>query len=329
MTTKDHPAGSPAPLPSNIFEQSDRNFRELFDKESFQFRHNLSGHSLFELPRLVTLAETLLREEGPSCVSFYRSKVLGNLDWSQINPKDQRQKLTEAIAGLQTSDSRLLLYRVQIDPEYRLLMNQVIRELELATGVPLSKKITWKDAYIFLASPQLATQYHIDHESTFLFQIHGERVASIWNRDDRSVLKLEELEDYYTRNVVSAAKYREENQPKARNYSMTPGTGVHHPVLAPHTFKNGSTYSIALGVHFCLRDWDRQARVHQVNACLRRLRLHPTPPGRSAWRDRTKIAALGLLSKSHPKNKYELIRSGFVRLVSPLKMIPGIKERFK
>jgi hypothetical protein len=82
-------------------------------------------------------------------------------------------------------------------------------------------------------------------------------------------------------------------------------------------------------VHFCLRDWDLQARIHQVNACLRKLKLNPTPPGRSAWRDNAKIAAMGLLSKSHPKNKNELLRSGFLRLVTPLKMIPGVKNRFK
>ncbi len=29
--------------------------------------------------------------------------------------------------------------------------------------------VTWEDAYIFLASPNAVTPYHIDHEATFLF----------------------------------------------------------------------------------------------------------------------------------------------------------------
>ena len=327
MTTNNHAPLAATPLPSPIFDQPDANFRASYNRKSFQFRHRLAGHPLFELPRLASLAEMLLREQGPSSIFYRQSKATGDMKWSEIPPADQRRRITEAIADLQTSGSRMLLYRVQTDPEYHRLMDQIIDEVAAATGVPLSREITWKDAYIFLASPQCVTPYHIDHESTFLFQIHGSREANIWERDDRSVLTSQEIEDYYTLKVGGAARYRVENQPKATIYPMTAGTGVHHPVLAPHEFKNGPTYSIALGVHFCLRDWDHQARIHQVNACLRRLHLRPTPPGISAWRDRAKIGALGLLSKRNPKTKFELIRSGFIRLVSPLAIIPGMKQR--
>lgn len=327
MTNLPLSTSSESVLSKAVFDGGSHDFKQFYNTKSFQFRHHLKGHPLFELPRLVTLAETLLKVEGPTSVKWAGSNAAFNMRWSEMPARDRRQSMTDAIADLQKSGSWLLLYRVQSDPDYRALMNKVISEVGQLSGVRLEEQITWRDAYIFLASPFSVTPYHVDHESTFLLQIHGQREANIWDREDRSVLTDPEIEDYYAGNL-SAAKYRDENKTKANVYEMVAGTGVHHPVLAPHAFKNGSDYSVALGVHFCLKDWDQRARVYQINACLRRLRLRPTPPGHSEWKDQAKIRALGLISKRNPKTKYELLRSGFTRLTFPISMVPGLKKRF-
>ncbi|MEH2036092.1 hypothetical protein [Nostoc sp.] len=59
-----------------------------------------------------------------------------------------------------------------------------------------------------------------------------------------------------------------------------------------------------------------EARIYQVNSYLRRLGLEPTPPGKSALKDRIKIFALGLLSDRRPKSKFMILRSGVLRLKS-------------
>ena len=322
-TTQNLATQQKSSLPSSVFKEGQEQFRRLYNRQSFQFNHDLAGHPLFELPRLATLAETL----GPANMLQLSSDADFNLRWTGMKVKDHREKVSQAIANLQKSGSWLLLYRAQTDPEYRALMDQIIAEIGERAGMPLEQQITWRDAYIFMASPLAVTPYHIDHESTFLFQIHGQREANIWDRDDRSVLTEPELESYYCGNL-SAATYRECKQAKARVYAMTAGTGVHHPCLAPHAFRNGPTYSIALGVHFCLHDWDQRARVYQVNHCLRQFHLKPTPPGRSAWRDRAKIGALGLISKRNHQTKYELIRSGIRRLTFPMRAVSELKKRF-
>lgn len=327
MTSSNVASSGPSSLSGPVLSGATEDFKRLYNNKAFQFQHSLKDHPLFELSRLVTLAENLYRDEGPTSVKWAGSNAAFNMRWSEMPAKDRRQSMTDAIADLQKSGSWLLLYRVQSDPEYRALMNKIIAEVGQLSGVPLEEQITWRDAYIFMASPFSVTPYHVDHESTFLLQIHGRREANIWDREDRSVLTEPEIEDYYAGNL-SAAKYKEANQKKANVYDMVAGTGVHHPVLAPHAFKNGSEYSVALGVHFCLKDWDQRARVYQINACLRRLRLRPTPPGNSEWKDRTKISALGLISKRNPKTKYELLRSGFTRLTFPVSLLPGLKKRF-
>ncbi len=327
MTSSNAVPPSQNSICGSIFSGAADDFKRLYNNQSFQFRHNLKDHPLFELPRLVTLAENLFRDEGPTSVKWAGSNAAFNMRWSEMPAKDRRQSMTDAIADLQKSGSWLLLYRVQSDPEYRALMNKIIAEVAELSGVPLEEQITWRDAYIFMASPFSITPYHVDHESTFLLQIHGRREANIWDREDRSVLTEPEIEDYYAGNL-SAAKYKEANQEKANAFDMVAGTGVHHPVLAPHAFKNGPEYSVALGVHFCLRDWDQRAKVYQINACLRRMRLRPTPPSRSSWRDQAKIRMLSLISKRNPKTKYELLRSGFTRLTFPISLVPSLKKRF-
>jgi hypothetical protein len=295
-------------LPDQIvFNTSE--IQEKFNLASFMFSHNLAGHPLFELPRLVELANTLSKDQ-PNKIACQASEIPAHSKWSEIPTKEY---VEEVISKIEDSGSWVLLYSVQQDPEYNFLLNKIITELEALTGRPLQKEITWLDAYIFIASPHSVTPYHIDHESTFLFQIHGEREANIFDSFDRSVLTDEEIERYYIGDLQSA-NYLKENQSKASVYKLAPGKGVHHPVRAPHWFKNGDKYSIAMGIHFCQRSYDLQARIYQFNYYLRRLGLTPIPPGKSAIRDKAKIFAMGLLAKRNPSSKYELIRSSITRL---------------
>lgn len=313
-----------APL-TEVFSGVSPEYHEKFNKTSFQFHHNLVGHPLFELPALADLANYLLEKRGASSMLWNSSNVPVGKKWSECSFHEQREGVADAIQRINESGSWVLLYSVQNHPAYAQLLDQAFGEIAAFTG-ERQEEITWKDAYIFIASPGSVTPYHIDHEATFLFQVHGRRVANIWERDDYTVLTEAEREQYYVGNL-SAANYRAEHQERAKVYDLNMGTGVHHPMLAPHWFKNGSDYSIALGVHFCIKRFDREARVFQVNHFLRKAGLTPTRPGVSAWRDELKMRALGAISTKRPKNKFELLRSGIMRAQIPWQMIKRLKNR--
>jgi hypothetical protein len=309
---------------TRVFSAPSQEYRDKFNRTSFHFSHNLSGNELFELPRLAALANKLLAERGPASVRWQISDVPVDKKWADVPLNKQQEKVAEAISHMNESGSWVLLYSVQNDPAYAALLDRVFGELEGVTGVSLAGKVTWKDAYIFIASPGSVTPYHIDHEATFLFQVHGRRVANIWDPNDRTNLTDREIEEYYIGDL-GAANYRHENQQRAKVYDLVAGTGVHHPMLAPHWFKNGGEYSVALGVHFCLRDADQTARVYQVNHYLRRMGFQPSAPGESASKDAIKKFAVGLFSKRNPKNKFELLRSGIRRMVAPLDWAKKLK----
>jgi hypothetical protein len=303
---------------SNCIINSDKkDFLQKYNRSPFMFSHNLAGNPLFEIPRLAELASTLSSNDKYRKPRCHVANVPVDHKWADAQLRDQ---ISEAISNIVESNAWVLLYSVQVDPDYAKLLDQIINELETLVGMPLRQEITWLDAYIFIASPHAVTHYHIDHEATFLFQIQGEREANIFSPSDRQILSAPEIESYFQGNL-DAAIYKAENQHKANVYGLVPGKGVHHPVLAPHCYKNGNSHSIALGIHFCLRSYDLVSRVYQVNYFLRKLGFNPVAPGKSALQDRLKIFLIGMFSKRNPTNKFELMDSGVARIRSFLRLL--------
>ena len=302
---------------SQILKAETQVFRQKFNQESFQFSHLLTGHPLFEIPRLVALACLLVEKGGRQKIHSAGGNVSADQKWSDMPWKEQ---FDEALSQINQSGSLIILKTIQLDPEYDALVNQIVAEMEVLTGVPLRQKITWLEGYIFISSPHSLTPYHLDHESNFLLQICGEKEVNLFDQRDRSVLTEEEIEQYFGGDL-QAANYREENQSKAKVYHLTPGTGVHHPPRAPHWVKNGDHYSVSLSINFCMRSYDLQARVYQVNHLLRKIGLYPTSPGQSGVKDKLKSAFIGIFTKPNPTIKMDVVFSGIEALKAPLKFV--------
>jgi Cupin-like domain len=312
-------------LPDHILEADSQNFRQNFNKASFQCSHTLAGHPLFEIPRLVELARLLVEKGGRQKVHSSGSDVSAHQKWSDMPWKEQ---FDTALSQINESGSLIILKTIQLDPEYDAMVKQIVDELAELTGIPLWEEITWLEGYIFVSSPDSLTPYHLDHESNFLLQIQGEKDVSLFDQSDRAVLTEEEIEHYFIGDL-QAATYKEENQSGARVYHLSPGIGVHHPPKAPHWVKNGNQYSVSLSINFCLRSYDLQARVYQVNHYLRKLGLHPTPPDQSRFKDRVKQAFIGLFSKRKPDIKMDVVFSGVDRIKAPFLMLQNTVSRMK
>ncbi|PSB59229.1 cupin-like domain-containing protein [Chamaesiphon polymorphus] len=308
---------SKSTIPAPIIEPNDPNFQQKFNQESFQFTHQLAGHPLFEIPRLVELANLVVAKGGRQKVHSSDGNVLVHQKWSDMPFKE---RFEEALAQIDESGSLIVIKSIQLDPEYDALLDRIVSELTMLTGINLHQEITWLEGYIFVSSPQTITPYHLDHESNFLLQIQGEEDVNLFDQRDRSVLTEQEIEHYFVGDL-QAATYRQENQNKASVYHLVPGLAVHHPARAPHWLKNGDRTSVALSINFCMRSYDLEARVYQVNHYLRKLGLNPTPPGKSPLQDSLKQAFLGIFSKHKPDNKTDVVFSGIDRLKAPLKNI--------
>ena len=296
--------------PARVFNHTPAEFSDKFNRLPFELSHNLDGHSLFELPRLVELAKTLWAGGGAK-VLFHEGSAAFENRWDEIPRK--ALSFIEGIRQIQQSGSWVLLKSVQDDAEYKALMDKCVAELSEVTGVDLQREITWLEGYVFIASPGAVTPHHIDHESNFLLQVHGEKNLNVCDPGDRSILFDEEIERYYMGDL-SAAAFKDSSQAKAYVFPLAPGRGVHIPSKGPHWVRNGNQYSVSFSINFCMRELDVKARIYQFNHYLRKLEFSPTPPGQSAVKDRFKTMALGRVSGRKAANKFELLRQNIKRL---------------
>ena len=75
----------------------------------------------------------------------------------------------------------------------------VIERIHLA-GKDILEQIKWFEAILFITSPNRVTEYHIDRECSWLFQIKGDKDIHFFDRADKDVLPDAELEKYYDDN---------------------------------------------------------------------------------------------------------------------------------
>lgn len=270
-------SANPPSTRSNLLEINQAEFRENFNRQPFYIRHQLAGHRLFELSRLIELSKCLPAE----FVEYNAGAIPVNQD-PGLTPKNGLS-VEETIRRIEECRSWLVLKYVETDPEYKTLLDDCLDEIQ-AYSEPLAPGMRKREGFIFITSPGSVTPYHIDPEYNFLLQIRGNKTMSVWNPADRTVLSEQELEQYLSgghRNLT----YKDEYQAKASACHLAPGLGLHVPVTAPHWVQNGDAVSVSFSITFRNPASDRRNLIYTTNAYLRKRGLCPRPFNESRWRD--------------------------------------------
>ena len=255
-------------------------FRENFNKRHFVLRHELSGHPLFELPRLIELARATAARRPDDL--YYDAGVTDlNERWGT---SPCAFAVDETIQRIETAGAFIILKRAENDPAYAGVLQRCMSDLLEVSGRELQKRMRRQEVILFITSPRRITTYHIDSETNFLLQVHGEKDISIFSKFDREVLPEEEIERFWCEDN-NAAVYKPQLQHHADVVRLKPGNGVHIPVNAPHWVQNDNNISVSVSINY--HNWDREyAHLYTANYFLRRkLGLSPTPPARSALLD--------------------------------------------
>ncbi|RQH04132.1 transcriptional regulator [Paraburkholderia dinghuensis] len=279
-----------ATLPDKWIDADPSVFRENFERKSFEVSHHLASHPLFQLPQLMDLAERTLRTR-PSDLYYDMGDVAPGQKWKDTNRAFSPLK---ALDKLEESDAWFIFRSTQKDPAYAELYRHAVAEIKDMVGGDIDSKISKEDIIIFVTSPKRVAAYHIDRECNFILQIHGEKDLYVFDREDRQILPEVEIERFWAMDN-NAPNYRPELQDRAWAYKLAPGNGVHVPVNCPHWLKNGDNVSVTLSVNFQFVD-SMRADIYRANHYLRKLGINPSPPGRSAVRDRVKAMAYSTAS---------------------------------
>lgn len=186
----------------SLIELDDRSAWTNLNRLPFIFRHRLEEHPLFELSRLAKLAAAAAERGDPLKFAITSRENLSGMSL--------KQRLVETILRIEEGSSWMKISSLQeLHPDYSVLLKSIVADVENASGLPLSQNIKWPSLSVFVASPNMITPYHFDHETNFLFQIRGDKDVTLFNQDDRFVLSEEEIEDFYRGNAM-AGKYRDE-----------------------------------------------------------------------------------------------------------------------
>ena len=265
-------------------------FRENFNRRPFLITHQLCGHPLFSLDRLMELARTL----PPDHVEYNAGQLPISLDGS-LTPRNGLSP-EETLRRIEDCQSWMVLKYVDNDPLYRDLLNRCLAEVQVHSEA-ICPGLCQPQAFIFLTSPGSITPYHMDPEHNFLLQIRGGKTIHLFDGHDRDIVSDEELEQFYLgvhRNMV----FREAYRAKSTVHELGAGQGLHFPVTFPHYVQNGPAVSISFSITFRTPDLERRSLLYQGNAGLRRKGWRPAPVGKYPWRDRFKVQWFRLLRKT-------------------------------
>jgi hypothetical protein len=273
----------PMPGLPRLLDIDGETFRAGFNRAPFLIRHHLADHPLFSLQRLIELANRLPEEK----IKYNGADV--SVATGLYEGPRTGLSVRETIQQIEECRSWMVINNVELDPEYRQLLDRCLDEVQLFSN-PIDPGMFRREGFIFISSPGSITPFHMDPEYNFLLQIRGEKQISIWGGKDRSVLSEITFEKYFS-DVERQIAFKEEYQQKASIFELTPGTGLHFPVAAPHWVRNGDEVSVSFSVTFRTPASERRRIVYCANADLRRRGLNPRPPGASAVRDLAKFYA--------------------------------------
>jgi hypothetical protein len=263
--------------------------RGCYNRSSFPFAHHFHENPLFDLDQL---AELVAREPELSQSAYCSCAPAAVTDpWATGLPP--HREVSDAIHEVSNNNSLVLLRHLESSASIGPSLREIIEEVVAAVGPALRTDIKTSRATMLIASPRRITPYHIDSDTNFLFQIHGDKRLSVFDPSDRTIVTPEELEGFYSGDI-SAAKYKPERQADALVFDLHAGLAVHIPSHAPHWAQNLDSISVALSINFDLYSVERAGRIHRLNARLRRLGFVPQAPGDSAWKDEIKLGMSAL-----------------------------------
>ncbi len=275
----------------------------LFPHDTFAIRHAFADNPLFTLPRIIELLRSLPRDR----IEFNSGKAAISQDPNSTPMVDMPPE--EIVRRIETSGAWMVLKRVETDPAYRAVIEDVLRTVAQARGHDTIEAADFRDiqGFIFVSSPKSTTPFHADSDENIFVQIHGEKFFHVYDNRDRSLANDNAMEDVVVkhRNIPYQPKF----DAKATHYTLQPGDGIFVPYQWPHYVQTSDSYSISLSITWKSRDVRRKNDIFVVNSLMRKMGFPQRAPGANPALDTIKWAGLrSAMTVIDPLRKSEFVR---------------------
>lgn len=277
-------ATSPGPATGWI-EPDDRPAFDNVNRRPFGYRHCLHALPQFNLDEIMGLARRL--PDYPGFKAWQNGSAGASGTWD-TRPGDWLP-LEETLRNIAETDSVVVLKHAEQDPVFGPVLQELLQETFALAPQAFRDDVVLGECLIFVNSPNRKTVYHFDLEPSFLLQVAGEKTVHAWQRDDRTIVPVAELEDYCGAGNLNAGVFKPERLGDAQRFHLKPGMAVHFPSTGPHLVESGAGVAISVNVNFDMRSLHHRMRyAYAVNQRLRRLGITPTDPGQRPWVDSMK-----------------------------------------
>ncbi len=249
----------------------------LLDRVGFLFDHRLVDHPALSLDVLADVLPSL-----PSNQVFHSSGRLANTDNFDRAHLDHRPAvdLETALEQLLTTDGYIMVRRPETHAAFKPLfaaLHAEVSQLVSAAGIP--RAIDDAMLYLFIASPNSVTPFHIDRYSTFLMQCRGSKVVTVYSPWDVRVVDDQDTEHFFA-NTGRRPVWRPETETLGQPFEFRPGQALHIPFAAGHHVRNGSEdVSISLSIIFKTARTRQLMRAmlfnHYIRAAMAPLGMQP------------------------------------------------------
>jgi hypothetical protein len=264
----------------------------LMDVQPFMFQHKLVGHPALSMENLRRALPAL-----PADYVKYSKGLLKNGDDFENASVQQRNGLSleETIESIRTSDSYIMVRSPQVDDSFAPLFRDLSADVESLLRQQVGDRpglLIAPRLYLFIASPNSHTPFHIDRNSTMLMQFRGSKEMVIFPSWEPQVVADADREAYAAY-VNTKLPWSPEKDVFAQRFDFRPGNGLHIPFMAGHYVRNGSEdVSISMSIIFNTPRTYGQLNAlqfnHQLRGLMRPVGLSPKPVGQTDWRDSAK-----------------------------------------
>jgi hypothetical protein len=271
-------------------------FRKM-DQSSFKFSHKLLGHPALGLDNLANVLPGLKDRV------LYSKDLLSVTDdfESTFKENSKERSIEEVIETMHTSNSYIMVNGPEADSSFKNLHLELVEDVNvLMQRIGVGKKALDPKLFLFIASPNSVTPFHIDRYSTFLMQFRGSKQVSVFPQWGEQVVSSVNREAYIT--------YANTNLPfdaqvdsLGNCFDFSPGDALHIPFIAGHHVKNGpEDVSISMSIIFNTEQsvaWRKALRFnYAARKLLSPIGQEPHAVGQSSFRDTLKAKAWGAFS---------------------------------
>jgi len=264
----------------------------LLDREPFKFHHKLMDHPALSLENLTRVIPALPADH----VKYSQGLMRNGDDFESAHVQHRSQlSLGETIESIRTSDSYVMVRSPQVHESFHPVFRDLSADVEALLREQFGARqrlLLAPRLYLFIASPNSHTPFHIDRNSTMLLQFRGSKEMVIFPRWEPAVVTHEAREAYAAYDNTKLP-WSSEKDRFAKRFDFRPGDGLHIPFIAGHYVRNGSEdVSISMSIIFNTPESQAQLNAlrfnHRVRPWMAKVGLRPVPVGVSAGRDALK-----------------------------------------